>query len=68
MSGIDFVRILRHRRDCRAIRLVVVSSSPSAALAAEVVALGAFLARRPEWEEDPAKCLLFLNENIGQEV
>jgi hypothetical protein len=68
MSGIDFVRILHNSRDWRAIRVVVISSSPSAALAAEAGALGAFLASKAEWEEDPAWFLLFLNENLGQEV
>ena len=68
MSGIEFARILYNSKDWRAIRVLVISSSPSAALVAEAIALGAFLATKAEWEENPFRFLRILNKTLAQEA
>ena len=68
MSGIEFARILYNSKDWRAIRVLVISSSPSAALVAEPIALGAFLATKAEWEENPFRFLRILNKTLAQEA
>jgi len=68
ISGIEFARILYNSKDWRAIRVLVISSSPSAALVAEAIALGAFLATKAEWEENPFRFLRILNKTLAQEA
>jgi CheY-like chemotaxis protein len=52
ICGIEFVRILHNSREWRAIQLVVITSSQSVGLAAQVAECGAFLARKSRWQDD----------------
>jgi DNA-binding NtrC family response regulator len=52
MSDKDFIRILHNAREWRAIKLVVITSSPSAGFAVQTAEPGAFLAKKSSWEDD----------------
>jgi CheY-like chemotaxis protein len=63
ICGIDFVRILHNSREWRAIQLVVITSSQSAAFATQAVECGAFLARKSRWQDDLVSFLSGYDEN-----
>ena len=52
IGGMDFVRIMQHSREWRAIQLVVMVEIVGVDLASEVAECGAFLARRSRWKDD----------------
>ncbi|MBV9877310.1 MAG: response regulator [Verrucomicrobia bacterium] len=61
LCAADFVRILRKPNYWQAIQLVVINSSASANVTAQLKEAGAFLARRSKWEDD-LKVFLSTNE------
>jgi CheY-like chemotaxis protein len=52
IGGMDFVRIVQHSREWRAIQLVVMAELEGGNLASEVAECGVFLARRSRWKDD----------------
>jgi CheY-like chemotaxis protein len=64
ICGIDFIRILKNSREWRTIRLVVITSCNSPNFTSRVTEFGAFLARRPRWEDDLLELLTAEREHF----